>query len=414
MKTEEIADLLSQTDFMSHLSTLFQTGSLEDLARQSRFIERSSSRLSGLMFLLLNVCDFGQNKADMSLTEKCDYLSEHYQVEMSKQSLDERYNTYAVKFMRACFEQLFTGFVKGFSTIQEIHCNFSAIQLIDATSFQLPASLSHFYRGNGGDNSGSSIKIHLAYELLKGQILDFGITDGRQADVNYLEKTESFIKVKSLHIADLGYYCLSHLQTIVSRQAYFLSRYKANSQLYLKNEQGNFEELNLFSLLAGVQNSWDLPEVYVGKKERLLVRLVIERLPKEVKEKRLKKLKAKVANQSKKGRAWQSSQLKEFLCGFNLFITNATPDLLSKEQVGSFYSLRWQIELLFKIWKSILSIDKIGQMSIFRFECLLYGRLIALLVSSQIQAFLRDKFAHDPDIDIELSEWKAIAHIKKN
>jgi hypothetical protein len=40
-------------------------------------------------------------------------------------------------------------------------------------------------------------------------------------------------------------------------------------------------------------------------------------------------------------------------------------------------------------------------------------RLIALLLSSHIQAFLRDKFAHDPDIDTELSEWKAMALLKK-
>jgi len=33
--------------------------------------------------------------------------------------------------------------------------------------------------------SGSSIKIHQSYELLKGQIIDFYLTDGKEADVNY-------------------------------------------------------------------------------------------------------------------------------------------------------------------------------------------------------------------------------------
>jgi Transposase DDE domain len=217
----------------------------------------------------------------------------------------------------------------------------------------------------------------------------------------------------------LGYFRLSHLEKIACEKAYFLSRYKTGTLLYIKDKQGWWQELDLFTLLSSAKDSWDLADVWIGKKERLPVRLVIERLPEEVKARRLKKLTAQLAGVSKQQSHWESSKLKQLLCGFNLFITNAEASKLSREQVSSFYTLRWQtdcrpIELFFKIWKSVLSIDKIAQTSIFRFECLLYGRLIALLVSTQIQAFLRDKFAHDPDIDIELSEWKAIAHLKKN
>ncbi|WP_410506396.1 transposase [Haloimpatiens sp. FM7315] len=48
------------------------------------------------------------------------------------------------------------------------------------------------------------------------------------------------------------------------------------------------------------------------------------------------------------------------------------------------YSLRWQIELMFKIWKSIFKIHKVKKSKIERFKCFLYGRLIALLISSSI------------------------------
>lgn len=166
-------------------------------------------------------------------------------------------------------------------------------------------------------------------------------------------------------------------------------------------------------MASDIAQSLDLKEVYLGKKQQIPLRLVIEKLPEEVKNKRLQKLKNQQANQSKQKKAYQTSELKKLLCGYNLFLTNVSQEVLTLSQIAQFYRLRWQIELLFKIWKSLLTIDKMGKMSMFRFECYLYGKLMAILLTNQIQSFLRDSFAHDPDIDWELSEWKTMKHLKK-
>jgi len=50
-------------------------------------------------------------------------------------------------------------------------------------------------------------------------------------------------------------------------------------------------------------------------------------------------------------------------------------------------------------------------MSIGRFECYLYGKLIAILIGGHIQ-FLFNKFIEDKE-DFELSEWKAYKVLKK-
>ena len=42
--------------------------------------------------------------------------------------------------------------------------------------------------------------------------------------------------------------------------------------------------------------------------------------------------------------------------------------------------------MLFKIWKSLFEIDEIGKMSIARFECYLYRKLIAILIGGHIQS----------------------------
>lgn len=221
MDTSKIADLLSQTDLIKSLNTLLEGEQVEKMAKESRFIIRKTSRLTGKSFLSVNICDFGTQKADMSLVEKSEFLLEQYGIRISKQSLDERYNSYAVKFMFLCFKKLFADYLEGFKGLKGIESTFSAINLSDSTSFSLKKNLSAFYLGNGGDNSGSSIKIQMEYELLKSQILDFSIGNGTDADASFLEKSASFIKENSLNIKDLGYFRLSHFEKIIAEKAYF-------------------------------------------------------------------------------------------------------------------------------------------------------------------------------------------------
>lgn len=105
--------------------------------------------------------------------------------------------------------------------------------------------------------------------------------------------------------------------------------------------------------------------------------------------------------------------LKEKLCGYNLYLTNAPQAKLPAREVFSIYGLRWQIELIFKMWKSLLYLDRVPVMSIFRFECYLYGRLIFILLSTELMAYVKN-YIEEQELDIEISEWKTIKLIKKN
>ena len=105
--------------------------------------------------------------------------------------------------------------------------------------------------------------------------------------------------------------------------------------------------------------------------------------------------------------------MKEFLGGYNLYLTNAGADKLPDEVVRLIYSLRWQIELLFRIWKSLLLIEQTKGMNIFRFECFLYGRLIFILLSTELLSFIRSTL-QEAAIEVELSEWKTLKLIKKS
>lgn len=85
------------------INELFEDGCLESLARSTGFIERSSSRLSGSAFVMLNVLE-GRVGPDWSLQDCCDRLRSCYGIQLSKQSLDERYNTFSVSFLKTVYE----------------------------------------------------------------------------------------------------------------------------------------------------------------------------------------------------------------------------------------------------------------------------------------------------------------------
>lgn len=74
----------------------------------------------------------------------------------------------------------------------------------------------------------------------------------------------------------------------------------------------------------------------------------------------------------------------------NVYITNIPEIIVKTKQIHDIYSLRWQIEIMFKVWKSIFNINDVKNVKIERFKCFLYGRLISLLLASKIVFAAKD------------------------
>ncbi len=68
----------------------------------------------------------------------------------------------------------------------------------------------------------------------------------------------------------------------------------------------------------------------------------------------------------------------------NLYVTNTNAEQVSTQNIWDFYRLRWQIELVFKIWKSFCKIDKVKKVQIYRLQCYIYSKLIFILLGWQI------------------------------
>jgi len=88
-------------------------------------------------------------------------------------------------------------------------------------------------------------------------------------------------------------------------------------------------------------------------------------------------------NNKKKGR---NPCTKEYRAraAFNLFITNGSSVDVPLKKVYQFYKLRWQIELMFKVWKSLCAIHDVKKVNRYRLECYIYSRLIFIVLAWQV------------------------------
>ncbi|BAR87692.1 transposase for insertion sequence element IS231B (plasmid) [Bacillus thuringiensis serovar tolworthi] len=80
------------------------------------------------------------------------------------------------------------------------------------------------------------------------------------------------------------------------------------------------------------------------------------------------------------------------------------------ERVHELYTLRWQIEIIFKTWKSLFKIDHYRNVTQERLECQLYGKLIAIFLCSSTMFKMRQLLLQKKKK--ELSEYKAIGMIQ--
>lgn len=102
--------------------------------------------------------------------------------------------------------------------------------------------------------------------------------------------------------------------------------------------------------------------VFAGMKEKLPVRMVVQLVSDEVYEKRIRKI-----EKQNKTDGYKTSDDYKARCRLNIFITNVDPKILAKEDVYAAYKIRWQIELMFKHWKSKCKIHNFQPMKYERF-----------------------------------------------
>jgi hypothetical protein len=299
---------------------------------------------------------------------------------VTAQSLMERINSAAsVSFLKSLQEYLLQNrlseWISEFPS--DLLAQFSKILIQDSSVFELHEKLQKQFKGSGGRASKSCAKIDVIYDLKTKQYEQILLTDQSEADQKLGLAIEKYLTEKSIVIRDLGYLRVDSLKEIINRSAHFLSRFRSSHLVYLNVQDET--PLDLAAYLKKKcknQKVVDL-DIYMTN-EKLPVRLVAYKAPQWVVDQR-KREAHKTAK--KQGRTLQEKTL--ILMSYTIFITNVPSNIWKPEVIGTIYRIRWQIELLFKSWKTGMNIHYLKGINENRIRTLVYARLILMILVNE-------------------------------
>ena len=258
---------------------------------------------------------------------------------------------------------------------------FNQVCIKDSTKFNVADRLSGHFKGTGArpGTTKACVCIQYEYDLRSGKILDLNVTEGVRNDAIDASETKGRINKADLILRDLGYYNLSILTGFANAGAFFISRLNTSTLIYDLGQTDNLEFKKLYADMKRHKLTSCEKQVLVGKKDQVELRLIVDIVPEQVYEQRIKKI-----NDYNKARGWKTSDDYKARCRFNLFITNIPAKNISIKEIILLYRLRWQVELMFKSWKSVFAIHRLQPMKYERFTCLLFAKLILIVINLQI------------------------------
>lgn len=323
---------------LQKLSHLLPEKEVDRLAIETGFMVRKPKKLTPLNFV--GSFFMALSKKQSSLSEWTNQLFALCGVILSKQGLNDRLTKEAAAFVKRAFEKLLHLRCRITKDVEQIMKNFSSVVAQDSSAFGLQEGLKEAFRGNVSKGIEKAVmRLKAIVELSGLRLMEMAVTSYRENDQSAASNIHKFLRTSMLVIRDLGYWSVDSFEKIIGRGAYFLSRYKWGVKLYTPAG----EELALSTLLNGrPHDRW----VRLSKIYTLPVRLVILPLPSEVVEQRVRQ-----AKKNRDRRLNHSEEYYRFLA-YDIFVTNVDVQLCTARELQKLYSLRWQIEVLFRALKS--------------------------------------------------------------
>jgi hypothetical protein len=365
---------ISVAELHTTLHDLFND-TADQTARDSGFCQRRR-QLSGSVFaqsLVFSVLE----KAAPSLQDFADFAAEHLSVHVSHNAFEQRFNDKAVDFLAALFAEAFQRCLSAQPVLLPLLRRFNGVYLRDGSCIGLPDSLAPLFPGRTGKGGKPSacLKLILEMEVSTGQFTEAEILSGLDN-----EKTSAIaakpLPKGSLLLEDMGFLEGERLHEYMLQGVYFLTRVPAWTAFFQKKDRGKgYQRLDVVKLLRQAPGWYLERPVYVFHKQKLALRLLAVRVPPEIAEQRQQRVR-----QEAKQRGRPVSQKKLDMCEWNVLVTNAPPELISASEGWEIRRVRWQIELVFKVFKSEGGIEKTQAHSRERVLCELYAKLLAMMV----------------------------------
>lgn len=356
---------------IAQLSEILQTLLISDanqLGRTSGFIQRQR-KVTGASFAQALV--FGwQSNPQASLEELCQ-SSCASGVTISPQGLQERLNSsQAATFMKDLLQQAVSYVVTNEVERQDLLARFTGVYLQDSTIIELPLELREIWSGCGNQNGKKAgLKVQTVLNYHQGN-LALQLAEAKQHDcpLQTLDLPEG-----SLRLADMGYFKVANFKQLTQQGVWWISRLPVRVGIW------DGEQVQHVADFLAKQTSDCIDVTVELSAQRLPCRLIAVRVPKEVVQKRQAR-----AKDEARQRPHKLKKTTLDLCEWTIIVTNLSVDLLSVEDALILLRLRWQIELLFKLWKDILTVDEWRSHNPWQILTEVYTKLLIALIQHWI------------------------------
>jgi hypothetical protein len=181
--------------------------------------------------------------------------------------------------MEQMFHESLKIFKNSLQLASQVLQQFKSVKLLDSTYLNLPSCMETTYKGYGSGypkrpkTTQSGLKMQLVFDYLNQVLNMVDLREGKSCDQSYKNHlTTAF--ANDLFIFDLGYFSPNSFKQIDKSNAYFISRYKADTNIY---DMDTHEKRDL---LEELDQRGDLEtHVLLGKQVKQPVRIICKKLP---------------------------------------------------------------------------------------------------------------------------------------
>lgn len=252
---------------------------------------------------------------------------------------------------------------------------FKQVLAQDGTVLQLAPVLKKLFAATRTNSMDAAGKIHATADVVHRRITAVTLTGERDSELR--EAQEQGIKADTLYIRDLGYNCYDEFASVIAEEADLLMRLKSNANPVVvrvrhgvvgprRSEGMKFQDLSF----CKTRDTFDLDAEFPSFDGATTELRVVGRY------------------NAKTGK-------------YHTYVTTLSAEAFSVEELAVLYSLRWVIELLFKLAKSSCHLDHLDTDNPEAIRTHIYASLLAATVLSAV-VYAAAQAAGIPVSDISL------------
>jgi len=343
-----------------------------ELARSMGVIQRER-KLNGSTLLLLLVLGWLHHpKAGPSALAR---FAGTLGVTISKQGIEEHWTLATAQWLYEVLMRAVQCLVTAQAVAIPLLQRFVGVYVEDGSSIRLPDGLEQYWRGCRGGNGSSSgtkasVKLTMRVDLLHGGLHGPLLQDGRSHESQSLLQQLPLVK-GALWIADLGYFALVRLAQLSKAGVYFLMPLKDGVVMWLAGKRVDI----LAVLQAHGEQEEQEYEILLGAGKQVKGRLFARRASDE----QVKRRHGKQDEYARKHGTIVTQRQRDW-AKWTLLISNVPAPLLSLNEAMVLLRVRWQIELVWKLWKMQAQVDEWQTQNVARILCEVYAKLLGVLL----------------------------------